>query len=339
MNIGLKRSTLIIMFFIAILLVTTFIPSNTTYADVAPYPHSHYVITNLPESHYATLFLVESPYYGEHGYLAPDIPKKGYTEDPDSENYELAVKKNLIVSKVVDRLNQESFDYYYIPYSIYGGEELTTSVDTYCSGHNSDRYIFIVYDLDNDILYCTDKTQRIVFRANYTATYPDNITSINANTYKISTGYEVVMEKRPVDAWRLNLAEDVDASAKLEDVWQTILMFVIMVIITVVVELAIALCFKFTKKSYAIIVITNVITQLIVNVIMWVSMVYGGETWGSLEGFFVAEAFVLIAEPFVYRLTCERKNGTKKLIVLYGIIANIVTIAIGLLISYIITIL
>ena len=337
MNSGLKRSTLIILFFIAILLVATFIPLNTTYADIAPYPHTHYIITNLPESHYVYLYLGETEDPGSTGYLAPNIPRDERQYDPSTENYESLVLGQTNRNKAIDRLNQENFDYYFTKYRIFGGEELTTSINYYCQGHNSSKHIFIIYDADNDILYCTDKVQRHVFFENRTASYPDDIVSVNSNTYTIATEQTTVQEKNPRTEEIERIAAEKAAKQKAEDLKQTILIILMFVVITVAVELSIAFCFKFTKKSYIIIAITNVITQIIVNVVMWLSMEYGGETWGNFEGFLVAEAFVLIAEPLIYRLTCERKNGTKKLIVLYGIIANIVTIGIGFLISYIFT--
>ncbi len=339
MNIGLKRSTLIILFFIAILLVATFIPLNTTYADVIiPYSLTHYIITNLPESHYVYLYLGETEDPGSTGYLAPNIPREEYQYGPSSENYESLILGQTNRNKAIDRLNQEDFDYYFTKNRIFGGEELTTSIDYYYRGHNSSKHIFIIYDADNDILYRTDKVQKHVYFESRTASYPDDIVSVNSNTYTIVTEQTTVQEKSPQDEAAERIAAE-EAKQKAEDLKQTILIILMFVVITVAVELSIAFCFKFTKKSYLIIAITNVITQIIVNVVMWLSMEYGGETWDNLDGFLVAEAFVLIAEPLIYRLTCERKNGTKKLIVLYGIIANIVTIGIGFLISYIITLL
>ncbi len=106
-------------------------------------------------------------------------------------------------------------------------------------------------------------------------------------------------------------------------------MFILRIVLTIAIEILIALCFKFTKESYKIIAITNLITQVILNVVIGVWSLFGGALFGPFVGLIIGEFLVFIIEPIVYKKKCLRQDGTKKHIVFYAILANFITLAAG----------
>ena len=333
MVINMRGKAYISLFLFAILLVAIFMPLHIVNADSGPKPSTKIYIENMPESHYICTLLTDHP-FPYKGYQAPNIPYyetvndiESYGFDEDSVFYDFVAN----VNKLVDRLNAENFDYQFDFQVSNGDDELTTTVNYLHAYYAPDRFIAIVYDLDNDILYYTNNIQKTVFSAQYSANYEDGFVEVNSNTYQFSPTLTVIRETSP----RANWTEQYGLDPAVETVWFNVLMFIARIIFTVVIELLIALCFKFTKKSYGIIAITNVATQVFLNAIIWISMYFGGPYWGGLEGFFVGEIVVFTIEPIVYYKTCERINGSKKSIIWYGLLANFVTFALSVGISLI----
>ena len=108
----------------------------------------------------------------------------------------------------------------------------------------------------------------------------------------------------------------------------TLSCFFLRMIITVIAELGIAyFLFKFkAKKSLIIIVIVNVITQLFLNTIMF-------SHWNELELFLlfiILEMIVFLIEYISYYLLFD--EGSKKSILKYVLVANLVTLSLGLVV-------
>ena len=332
-----KKLTVILFLLIAVFIIALFIPSESVYADFGPKSTTKIYLENMPESHYICALLGEKVFPYE-GFVAPNIPteREHYHGDLSDEEYEeyvqslpeISQRRISYVEKLIERLNKESFTYKFdfdstSKFSIDGKVTTVEYMDGY---YPPDKFIAVVYDIDNDILYYSNPIQRYVFRDQYSADYSAGFTKVNDNTYTFEPTLTVIMKESPGMDW----AERNELNPVIQTVWYNVVMFIGRIILTVGVELLIALAFKFTKKSYGIIAITNVATQILLNAIILISMFFGGRYWSSFEGLLVGEAAVFIIEPIVYWKTCERLDGTKKHVVLYALIANIVTLALGI---------
>ena len=94
-------------------------------------------------------------------------------------------------------------------------------------------------------------------------------------------------------------------------------------LVTIVVELGLALLFKYReKKQIVIIIITNLITQLLLNLFLASTIYYGGAlVWMIM--FVIGELLVLIIEEIVYMISF-RKMGKGKAF-LYALLANVIS--------------
>ncbi len=108
----------------------------------------------------------------------------------------------------------------------------------------------------------------------------------------------------------------------------TLSCFFLRMIITVIAELGIAyFLFNFkAKKSLVIIVGVNIVTQLLLNSIMFTK-------WDELEIvllFIILEMFVFLIEYVSYYFLFN--EVTKKSILKYVLVANLVTLSLGLIV-------
>ncbi len=108
----------------------------------------------------------------------------------------------------------------------------------------------------------------------------------------------------------------------------TLSCFFLRMIITVMAELGIAYyIFKFkAKKSLIVITVLNIVTQLFLNLIMF-------SHWNQLQIvllFIILEIFVFLIEYISYYLLFD--EGTKKSILKYVLVANLVTLSLGLVV-------
>lgn len=110
--------------------------------------------------------------------------------------------------------------------------------------------------------------------------------------------------------------------------------FLLRVIITLVIELVIAyFLFKFRKQTFVIIIVTNVITQLGLNIILnLMSMTNHGISLYIY--YFFLELLVVFIEASVYLLTFRRYLDEYKIgkIILYALLSNALSFIYGLII-------
>lgn len=112
--------------------------------------------------------------------------------------------------------------------------------------------------------------------------------------------------------------------------------FGIRILLTLLIELIIALIFKYwEKKQLLVIMLTNVLTQLILNISINIYVYYNGFDIGSLIILFLGEIGVLIIESVIFCLLLNKvavKKIGKKWAILralgYAIIANAATYAV-----------
>lgn len=106
-----------------------------------------------------------------------------------------------------------------------------------------------------------------------------------------------------------------------------ILQLLLRMIITLVIELGLYFLFKLhSKRNFKIVLIVNIVTQLLLNIIINISTYYEGELY-ALIILFLVELGIFIIEPILYLILLKDKN--KWLVALYGILANIISFVLG----------
>ena len=95
----------------------------------------------------------------------------------------------------------------------------------------------------------------------------------------------------------------------------------ISLILTIAIELGIALLFK--TKNYTTIAITNLISNLLLQILLFVF------TSNYILAFIIGEVLVIIAELIVYLL--RLKNISKPKAIIYTLVANLATILVSFL--------
>ena len=118
------------------------------------------------------------------------------------------------------------------------------------------------------------------------------------------------------------------------DYTSEILHFFLRVLLTLVVELSLAFfIFKFRGKSFIVITITNVITQIGLN--LFLNIYYYNNSFDrDLKFYYVmAEFLITLFEMIIYMILLKRINKEYKAykIIIYAIIANVLSFVIGLL--------
>ena len=105
------------------------------------------------------------------------------------------------------------------------------------------------------------------------------------------------------------------------------------VAITVIVELLLALCFGLTKKKLLfVIVLTNVVTQLILNVLLN-GLNVGAASTEFLRNYFWMEMVVFAIEAVVFSLTFKKYGVTNRWLPTgYALVANLCSFVAGLIV-------
>ncbi len=110
--------------------------------------------------------------------------------------------------------------------------------------------------------------------------------------------------------------------------FDTVLSTVIRVIITLVVELGILFLFQYKlKKQYKIAAITNLCTQIVLNIVV-IYLSYKIGLLGALLALLLGEIFVVLAESIVYVKYLDEHSKLRAF--MYALVANGVTIYIGM---------
>lgn len=108
--------------------------------------------------------------------------------------------------------------------------------------------------------------------------------------------------------------------------------FFLRLAVTLGIELLLALAFKFTKKSFLIIAITNVVTQIGLNVSLNLIAHFSGKNPIFAIIYMFIEVAIMAIEATIFAIFCKRKNSEAKLpVILYAIAANILSFGLGML--------
>lgn len=160
----------------------------------------------------------------------------------------------------------------------------------------------LIYDINNDVIYTSSATKTYYFHSYFTCDFR-NVTE----AFTLNKNYQYGEE---------------------------VLSFFIRLIVTLAIEFGIALLFFYDKKSYVIIFIINVITQIGLNLFLNLSALYIGKQPLLFPVYILIELVILVIEGIIYKLTLKKRSGKNNLGFLYATIANLSSFIIGVVLWF-----
>ena len=111
--------------------------------------------------------------------------------------------------------------------------------------------------------------------------------------------------------------------------FSNILGLILRTALTLLIELSLFFILRlYTKRNFLVVLITNIITQLGLNILLN-TVIYLDGKLGALFLLIVLEIAITIIEPIIYLILTRKKN--KLIFLLYGIIANMISFGLGIL--------
>ena len=157
--------------------------------------------------------------------------------------------------------------------------------------------------LEDDTLITSEVINKKLYRSEMTF----DLTDVNLNGNLEGVG--VVKEELPLGhiSWR----------------------FVLRVIVTILIELLILGLFMYRRrKSFLLVGVTNLVTQTILTIFMFLSYYSWSGTFGLIFILVIGEALVFLTEMIFYSYTLKEQQRSKA--VIYGFVANLATLIISI---------
>lgn len=186
---------------------------------------------------------------------------------------------------------------------------------------DSDNYylIYKIANLENgeyNVLYYPPTDFKLLI---YDSLNKEFIVSEIYETYAFNSYYFVDLNK-PI----LELKNNYDYLTE-------IISLIVRIVVTILVEIGIALLFKFrNKKELLIILFTNIVTQIILNLGLNIVAYYNSFFIFEAMLFILAEFLVFVLEAIIYSFSMKDKNTL--LVIAYSFIANLSTCILGMVI-------
>jgi hypothetical protein len=291
-----------------VLLISSFSLQKTN-ADIAPTPYIVVFVKGVEVDYYYLDLLVD---------ISEDDPGTTYYPNPlddlnneqilevealrdyeDPDGYQLALLDGTSTMMAGSLIGEEQSNGFYLHFFAYGIPE---------------RYKIIILTCDGDILV-SEIVNRTLFQSQTTYDLTDfSIQEGEVNWIPDESNDYILTDVVPTEEVPLK---------------ETISAFILRVVITVIVELGLAyFIFKFrTRKLIEIIIGVNIITQLILNIVMFTSW----DKFEILQLFIGIEVFVFLFEYISYYLLFKEESKLK--ILLYVFVANLATLGLGLIIG------
>lgn len=164
-----------------------------------------------------------------------------------------------------------------------------------------DEYKIVIYQ-NNEFLIATEVLQRYAYSTYY---------EIDFSTGTVSTPQDITI-------------------VKTYDYFGEILNLLLRIVLTLAIEIGLFFLLKlYTKHNFIVVLITNLITQIFLNVMLNIELFNHGFL-GALFLLFSLEFIILIIEFVVYQKLLKDKKTSR--IVFYPLLANALSFGIGLLI-------
>ena len=159
------------------------------------------------------------------------------------------------------------------------------------------EYKVLIYDLSNEQVYVSEARERVEF---------DTVLSVS-------------------------IEKDTLKVTKTSNIIPSLIKFIRRLIVTIILELIIAYIFKINKEGLKLILIANIITQLLLNlVLMFFDYIFGLNYFFYLLYFIPLEIIVFLIEAKIYKRYPEKINKPY----LYSFCANLASFLLGLVIIY-----
>lgn len=292
-----KRKILIFLTFIIALLLIVNV--TTVKADTGPKPTIEIKITNLKQSNYIVGYgIYNKTYYGPHQVFIPGHEEFGETSFGDKS--ELTVLYNNVKLP-------EGWNLIDISSSYNNKTELIIKSGYYWPSH----FILIIYDSVNNNYYLSKET----------------------TTYAFNSYFSFDMNKYTDDDIALKKAITLE---KTYNYWKEILKFFVRLIISLAIEIGLAFIFKFTKKSLLIIALTNIGTQIGLNLFLNITTYLNGKSPYFVPLYILIELIIVIIESIIFKLMCKRgEEQSNKFVIIYTILANILSFGLGMILWFV----
>lgn len=142
--------------------------------------------------------------------------------------------------------------------------------------------------------------------------------------YAYSTYYEI-----DFSSGNISSPQDIKVT-KNYDYFSEIFNLILRIVLTLIIEIGVFYLFRlYTKHNLKVVIIVNTLTQVLLNVMVNVKLFYSG-ILSALFLLFVLEIGVLLIEFVLYQFLLKDKKRWR--ILIYPIVANIVSFGLGLLI-------
>ena len=302
----LKRLTI----FISLLFLCFFIISIRTSADNGPKPQTYIEIYNLEKTDYIVTYLVktEDDYYGPHKTF----------EVLDEQDY---YGNYNALKKVYENIDiPKGFKMLDISYQF-------TDVDSFSlqSGYYwPNEYILVIYKPITNVYYLSEYTKNFAFHSYFKCDFSN-----------VDRSFELTKDYSNPDVYY----NPDDGYFELEqnyNWWPEMFGFFFRLLVCLAIEMTIAYFFKFTKKSYLIILLANVITQIGLNLSLSIYAHFNGIQPLLIPFYVIIELIILLVEGTIYKFFCKRgKLESTNWIYTYSLIANALSFIVGMIFWFI----
>lgn len=284
----------IISLFAFLLTFIFFITSSPTvaYADTGPKPQTTIEIYNLENSDYIVAFGAKKC-NPTHHFFIPEDEKNGKTYYGDIEDLTLVYNK-VTLPEEWKLLDISSF------------YEDTTRLVIQSGYMWPSEFILIIYNKVSDNYYLSEVTKTYAFHSYF---------KYNMKNYQedsISLEKKIILEKS-------------------YQYGKEILGFLLRLAVTLAIEMLLAVAFQFNKKSLWIIGITNLVTQVGLNLALNLTTYLSGKSLWFIIIYAFIELMIVLVEAIIFKILCRRgKDETREFIIIYTILANVLSFVLGM---------
>lgn len=270
----------------------------TTTADTGPKPSVVISFEGLENEKYYVTLLSESVTTGPH---------TAYDEQADNSGYYGDEKDNIIWQKFVSYKDEDGF--YFLQFF----EDCTETSKFTWGYYPPTKFKILIYFPEHDSFAVSDEVYE---RYAFDSYYKVNMTGLEIQNVDVAKGIQAL--KNYPYSWELTS-------------------LISRIILTIIIEVVIALLFGFReKKQLLIIVIINIITQSILNILLNIINYNQGPSMFVFHYIWM-EVLVVVIEAFAYYILFNKHSKKapigKFAISLYTFVANVVSFVGGLFIA------
>ena len=287
------------MTFILLLLIVLLIAMPlTANADMGPKPSIVISFEGLENEKYYVTLLSDTPTTG---------PYSVYDENSDPEKYNGVEDKNNVWKKFISYKDEDG--YYFLQYF----EECTETSKFTWGYYPPSKFKILIYFPEHDSFAVSNEVyERYAFDSYY---------KVDASGMEIQS---------------VTLNNNIQAQKNYPYSWELISL-ISRILITIIIEVLIALLFGFREKKLLLIVlVTNIITQSILNILLNLINYYQGGLMFVLNYIWM-ELLVIVIEAVAYCILFNKYSKKvpigKFKVSTYAFIANVVSFCSGLLIA------